>query len=1013
MLSDQIQIISCDTGIFYSKHEERLHLQNHKLRNERKQLLNGYVKKTKSGKKRIIRGLKDIESDLSKFGLTISDLENIKIVWCGKLAFVADCEKLIQIIKNKCDYVDEEQGYEIYLDVSCLWGEYNQIKKQIEHKREKIKETKAALLQLLENKTNENIKTNGKHHIRELRENKVSRKNIISVFDSILTRMIGAEIDKLSEDFMVVQVYYFQILHDIIDFGFEYNGERYIYFTSSAGQIRTKKAVFIKESVWNKFEKTIMCGLTVEEINRKGGVNRNKYLAYLALANSATDEWEEFDIDRTIVVDDFETEVCGEVDYIDDKDFSIERKIMDIPITHTDGCGMMLPNTFGKKQINMMVRLPWIKGLLGVFDFRKFIEHHNASPIIKDIYGIEHDVVAEDIQVIFTKSQFKMAKYFQSWDEYKENFKKYNCHAGTTNPEEERIKNATINYQMLQSLVDITDDEILKIANSSIDTVKNIASSIETVKDVLGVSPYNLNKTYFQKSVSIYPEILNDVFIKNKLREVKESLVKQFKAGKLKVNGKYTFILPDLYAACEYWFLNNSNPQGLLENGEVFCWLYRKADRLDCLRSPHLFMEHSIRKNIACISCNNRQKQIREWFVTNALYTSTYDLISKVLQFDVDGDRSLVVADKTLIDIAQRNIDKYHIVPLYYNMKKAQPSIISREILYEGLVLAFTSAPIGLHSNNISKIWGSDICESGTYEEQLHALDCIKRLTAYSNFTIDFAKTLYKPEFFKEIKKDIQEFTKQKLPHYFVYAKDKQEDQVRHVNGTFVNKLCGFIPNPRLRYTYMNPEGKQKALGKPNYRLLMSNPDLEIKVFTKSGRLIEKNAEDEYTNPIVWRYNELASKYGFKINAVDEDISLQYIPREMLYKSQTKQVTIYGQILHEVKDELSQFGYTDEEVADILVKYLYDIKDSKNKDLLWACYGEILYKNLKDRVKSPTKEVQCVDCDEWFEINKKDTETCRCQKCYHEYRRQYKAQKEKERRLKIKKMSSVDSATNK
>lgn len=512
-----------------------------------------------------------------------------------------------------------------------MCGEYFTIKKRIEYKRDKIKEVKNELLKLLKNKKDENIKTNGKHHTRELKENNVSRINIIAIFESAFTRMIEAKTDELCEDFMVIQVYYFDILHDIISNGFMYNGEKYIYFTSSAGQIRTKKCVFIKESVWNKYEKTIMCGLTVDEINAKGGINKNKFLAYTALNNSATDVWEEFDIDKTIVVDDFETNVTGEVDFIDDTDFSIERKIMDVPIPHTDGCGMILPNAFGKQQVNMMVRLPWIKGLVGVFDYCKFIEVNKCSPIIKDIYGVEHDIIAEDIQVILTKSQFKMAKYYKNWEDYKNNFKRFNCSAGFTNPEEERIKDATINYQMLQSLTDITDDEIEKITHSSVSTLQNISSSIDGVKNVLGVTPYNTNKTYLQKAVSIYPEILNDVFIKDKLREIKDSLVKHFKAGKLKVNGKYTFILPDLYAACEYWFMNNGNPTGLLDDGEVFCWLYRKSDKLDCLRSPHLFCEHAVRINVACKD-NTKQDNLREWFCTNALYTSSWDLISKVLQ---------------------------------------------------------------------------------------------------------------------------------------------------------------------------------------------------------------------------------------------------------------------------------------------------------------------------------------------------------------------------------------------
>ena len=981
LLSEQIQIPFVDTGNFYSKHEMRLHKQNHKLRNERKQLLNGYTQKTKNGK-RVIRGIKDIEKELEEFGLTVSDLENVGTI-----------ENNLEIGNIYDNHAMPEQ-----LAIVSLYNEYHRIKELIEHKRERIKKTKDELLSLLENKTNANIQSKGHHHIREMKDNDVAHIKEISVFTSAFTRMIGAEIDERTDDFMVVQVYYFEILHDIMLYGFMYEGEKYRYFTSSAGQIRLKKGVFVKESVWQKYEKTIMCGLSIETINKLGGNNPTKHLAYLALVNSAVDVWEEFDIDKTIVIDDFETEVYGEVDYIDDKDFSITRKSMNVPIPHTDGCGIMLPNAFGKKQVNTMVRLPWIKGLISVFDYRKFIDVNNGNPVINDIYGVSHNVIEEDIQVIFTKSMMKMWKYYSSWKEYQENFKKYSCQAGFTNPEEERIKCASINYQMLQSLVDVTEEEIEKIAYSSVSTLNNIASSLDGVKNVLGITPYNTNKTYFQKAANIYPEILNDIFIKNKLRDVKDSLIKQYKSGKLRINGKYTFILPDLYAACEYWFLNNSDPQGLLENGEVFCWLYRKVDKLDCLRSPHLFMEHAVRKNIACNNYGDRQQKIREWFGTKAVYTSCHDLITKIVMADCDGDKLLVVADKTIIEVAERNLKKFDIVPLFYDMKKALPSKLTNEKIYQSLILAFTSAPIGLFSNNISKIWNSDIMTCGTYEEKRHAIDCIKRLCCQNNFVIDAAKTLYVPEFPQQIKKDIQEFTKQLLPHFFVFAKDKIKEQVREPNNTIVNKLFKHIPNPRLKFSYMNSEGKRKALGKPNYCLLMTNPDLELKI-----------DKDRINNPIIKKYSELASKYGYKISVVSNDSEIGQFPREVLYKSQLKERALYGKIYKQVREEMANNGYEDWEVADILVKYLYDIKNSKNKDLLWICYGEYLYRNLEKNVKPPTKEVQCVDCGEWFEILKKDNETCRCANCYREYRRKYKTQKERERRTRMKLKGDMDS----
>ena len=66
--------------------------------------------------------------------------------------------------------------------------------------------------------------------------------------------------------------------------------KNYVFLTASAGQIRTKRAVFVKESSFKRIEQKLMCGLTIDKINERGGMNQNKFLAYLALMNSATDD---------------------------------------------------------------------------------------------------------------------------------------------------------------------------------------------------------------------------------------------------------------------------------------------------------------------------------------------------------------------------------------------------------------------------------------------------------------------------------------------------------------------------------------------------------------------------------------------------------------------------------------------------------------------------------------------------------------------------------------------------
>ena len=898
MLDKQYNLYAVDTGHFYSNREKYLHDMNCKYRRER-----NYVNNK----------LPEIEKELREFGYSDDDIKKLK----------NDKTEEIDIIESSYGTVAN------YIK----WNEL------IKHKREKAKESKDKLLTLLSHKVAQNELTDGKDHIRSIREGSLNDNNVISVFDSSLSRTIGIKQDELTDALMVVQVYYFDVFKDISFYGFTYNGEKYKYFTSSAGQIRKKKAVFIKESVWNKIEKTIMCGLTINKINSKGGNNVNKHLAYMALSNSATDEWEEFDIDKSIVIDDFETNVYGTFDFVDETDYSITRKTDYVPIPHTDGAGMVLPSLSTK---NFMFRSPWVKGLLGAFDFRKFVEVNNYSPVIFDIYGKEHNIIEEDIQVIFTKSQFKMYKYYDSWDEYKEAFKKYNCSAGRCNIEEDRIKNAKINYQMLQTLTNITDDEIDLLTHQSVDRISNVCSSKETMMDILGITPYNTNMTPFQKAVKIYPALLSDTYAKDVIREVKNSLLKKYRSGKLEVTGKYTFLLPDYYASCEYWFGHIEEPKGLLDDKEVFCWLFKQYDKLDCLRSPHLYKEHAIRFNVASNGYGERVDQIREWFTTNAVYTSTHDLISKILQFDVDGDKSLVVADKDFVRIAERNMNG--IVPLYYNMRKAEPTQLNNKNIYAGLNAAFTGGNIGIYSNNISKIWNDDVFVTGTEEEKQEAIECVKRLCCQNNFVIDFAKTLYKPEFPREINEQISKYTNAKLPAFFEYAKDKEKSQVKKRNQSFVNKIYDKIPNKPINTRGMD-------LGKIDYKMMMENSTI----------ICSKEVSD--------LYDELNKQYRYMINMKDEYIdNLRYVACK-------------------IRDEFSKFGYSNETITDMLVEYLYG-RDKRYKQLLWFCYGQYVVNNLEKNISvKKTKVIQCIDCGEWFEVPI-ESKRERCDECNIIYQRE-------------------------
>lgn len=894
-LNKQVHIYSVDTSAFYTDEEFELEHTRNKRKIECKLLI-------------------DAVKILERNQIILQDKDNQDY---GKILKQTNnkLDKLYKSIMNTKKYYKEYEGYKykqnkFLKDIEIITSEDVDRLEELQEKIIKLKKEdilyKEKLLALLKaNKETRNLHPSMTEY----------KKSIISVFDSYLTRTLGASEDKVCADIIVVKVYYFQVLKNIIDNGYYYNGDKYICLTSSAGQIRCKKLVTIKESVWKEYESKLMCGLTLAKINEKGGMNVNKYLAYLALCNSATDVWEGFDINRSIVVDDFETMVSGIVDYIDDKTYEISRVNKEIPITHTDGCGLVSSSLCRK---NMMVRLPWVKGLLASFNFKKFIkEHKDSNVIIKDIYGVNHNVIKEKIQVIFTKSQFKMWKFYSNWAEYQTYFNELKCTAGKCNEEDDEFENAKLNYQMLQTLIDITDEELETISQQTKANLKNICNDKNTMLQLFGATEENENKNGLQKSLMLYPELLNDPYTRQTVKDLKISLEKEAWSGKLNIEGKYLFLIPDLYAFCEYLFLTEKNkdgtfdyPQGLLKNGEVFCKVYANSNKLDCLRSPHLYREHAIRNNVI----DDKKKK---WFKTNAIYTSSYDLISKILQFDNDGDKSLVCSDETYIAVAERNM--IDVVPLYYEMKKAKDTIITNDVIYNGLISAYTGGNIGVISNDITKIWNSEDLSDD-------AIKAIKLLCMENNFTIDYAKTLYKPVRPDKINELIRQYTKNKVPNFFISAKDKTVKTTEPINNSCVNKLHTIIPKQNIKFNF-------DKCGKFDYRVLLSNMKFTV------NKVTIKN------NKIINGYKKIIKNINYDIKNEDSENNYKYF-------------------YNEFKSQIFKLDSNPNFVINTLICYLFNINKSSKKRIFWGSFGDMIYKNIQNNLK--VNYVQCEKCGSRF-----------------------------------------------
>lgn len=644
----------------------------------------------------------------------------------------------------------------------------------------------------------------------------------IAQFCSQQSRALGLKDQDVTYDKIIISWKTLQILRQIVLDGFYMDillqdgtviTKHYMFMTASAGQLRTDKVQFISDEGWQRIHNRLMCGLTFDSINQSGGINTNKFLAYLSLPCGATDWWRNFDIDRAIVVNDFESFVTAVWKYIH-ADYTYQIKQMSVAIKHTDGVGVMLEEAAqidGQPCKNFMVRLPWIKGLLSCCDYIKFCRQNNVPAVIEDVWGKKHDLITQNIYVIFTKSQFKLWNYYDNWDQYKEYFKLYGCAANRTNFEQTWIPNTQINYQMIQTLQDFPEDRLMQFITPTYKKIQNLATTKESMLNALHAEK-NSTAAY-GRCLYRYNDMLSDNYARQSLKDIKKRMTLDAKSAAITCDNKRLYALPDFYAVFQNWFMHMEDPPGLLMGDEVCSAMLRNKGVpvsrsklisanidpgsskestirvVDVLRSPHLAMEH-----MPCPIATD--PKVYEYLNTNGIYTSTHSTITKRLALDVDGDQLNTVLQPTIVLTALDNLSKYNIHTLHYEMGKAPAELLNLQNMFSGLKRAHDFSGIGVVSNSLTKLWNGNNID-------MQAADW---LSCYNNFVIDAAKTgkVNSYEAYPSVKKKIARATggtKGKMPHFFQFSKNGRKDTPSNnkkkknggysqINDSTMNRIC-------------------------------------------------------------------------------------------------------------------------------------------------------------------------------------------------------------------------------
>lgn len=742
----------------------------------------------------------------------------------------------------------------------------------------------------------------------------------IALFESEMIRYT----EKPLEDFpLIMEIVYMKvanqatIFNQILERGLLIGDKKYIFYTATTNQMKQGEFVLIQEDFNNKNERKFMCGLTPDRINQKGGCNRGKYLAYRGLPLSASivpSKKYEIDIDKCIVVPDFETVLneeveCIDIDHESKKFMKIEQRREDILIPQTDGAGMFLP---GVLPASAQIRCAHLKGALFPFDFRKFLEQKEVegvkpNSVILDAWGKERDILKEEIEVIFTASQLKMWKYYDSWEHFKKEFHENGmCIAinkfADTNPK----GYAKTSYQFIQTLSSekLTDEKLKELCADTIEYLDNMKTDLDTMIKIL-----SKEDDYISMALELHKELVYDEYIQNKLEDKFKSERNDARGNKLILKDSlYSYICPDLYAFCTWLFCGIENPEGIIPRNYVYNSFYndKPYEVVDCLRSPHLYIEHGIRKLVK----DDVLDKCKKWFNDYDTIVSSHDLLCRLLMFDVDGDEILLTPNKAVISCVPENI-----VPLYYVPFEPTKSEINNQSIYEAIISSMENTQIGDISNVMTK----------NYNNPDPDIEFNKIMCCYNNLSIDYPKTqsivdlgVYQEKY--------NALKGEKNPYIFIYAKGKDKKRCKELGESNTDRVC--------RYIHKNTSNKKYA---------WKNKD---KKFNPS--VLFNNESSVYIDEV--KYEEL-EKVMFMLKLKEQKLvsSIKKAVKEMnRSEGWEEKISKYDIFYHMCEKLIMDIFDSREDATEYLLdmEYLQRQNEHKSKNILWNCFGDIIYKNI-------------------------------------------------------------------
>lgn len=741
-------------------------------------------------------------------------------------------------------------------------------------------------------------------------------------------------IDDIVNIKVVTKKEYKQIARD----GFDLNGKHYVRFMVGSGQMRRNTVSFINEELYDYMQEHLMCGLDKKIKN----INLAKLSAYFALSFSSVLWVRE---PKVCVIKDFDTVIPNQklnFIYKDDEEKNQVKEIYkDLKLNSCDGQGIISPemaqNWAEDMHLNyvpcsFVVRTAFVKGNLVTFDFKEYARENGITKI-KDRYGTEYNI--DDIDVLLSESQFKMAKYYSAWEGYLSYHHSYNLKWGVARYNKEFDDEYVLtNYQYIQVL-DLDREDIKGLVSYTTDWFKNICSGdklyslaynigIKNPEDSLS-EIINSCGSAFTKAIVKNSKMLEDGYVQRKIyNSIKES-IRQAKLGRIWVKGNYQFMISDPIAQVRNAL--GLSPDGELQANEVYSnfWNERNVSGEVCLmRSP---LTHYSEINVERLA---KTKEMEKWYkyIYSGVIYSIYDIATvKHADSDFDGDIVCSTNNEYFLKGAMRNE-----IPITYEKEMVPTQRVTLPNFIRCDVKGLDTKVGQITNYSTSMIAMLPLFKGEGQQEQLQEMQKrIKLLREIQGAEIDKIKGTTPPQFPKEwrywlkIDKDDDDITKaekykynsmvvKKKPYFFIYLYSTLMKEYKAYEKNFNSisyKHFGMSIKDLLRKENRS-EGENKLIRK--YRKY--SPVLETDcVMNNLCKEVESSDSDIKFHPSkISLLNEFAD-----YSNIDEEKLVTLMDICKTYKSEKQFRGFSAMIENE--------GIADDDVAEIMNQVLYGHKD--------------------------------------------------------------------------------------